>query len=80
MIDNNTLKQRVIGRVRFSHFQADTLWYLTDDDFIFPIPVSETRNDTGGAPLFNSEDKAIYFMRWIRKQMEHMDALVDKLF
>jgi hypothetical protein len=41
------------------------LWYATSDGFKFPVPIADVR--TG---VFNAEDKAILFMRWIRKQID----------
>jgi hypothetical protein len=45
--------------------QVKELWYKTDSGFQFPIPLS----DTEGAE-FPSEDKALVYMRWIRKRIE----------
>lgn len=39
--------------------------------FQFPVPL----NDIGTATL-KSEDKAIYFMRWIRRHLEQSEAAV----
>lgn len=60
-----TLKDRVRGTVNFSHYFDGSLWYKTEDDFSFPVPVSDIGNAT-----FLSTDKAILFMRYIRKHME----------
>ena len=43
------------------------LWYKTESGFQFPIPIA----DTEGAD-FNAEEKAIIFMRWIRKHIERL--------
>lgn len=67
-----TLTQRVKGSVKFSFFRDGSLWYATDDGWEFPIPVDDTANEQGGSPTFPASDKAITYMRWIRK---HMDAL-----
>lgn len=49
-------------KVRFVRYQDRTFWYVTDDGFEFPIDI----DDSLGATLL-AEDKAIFFMRWIRK-------------
>lgn len=59
----------------FSFFREGELWYKTEDGFTFPVPV----NDVGSAVMMNS-DKAILFMRWIRKHMEMLDkAKVEQI-
>jgi hypothetical protein len=67
-----TIKDMIKGRAKFSHFKDGELWYKTEiGDFEFPIPIS----DTSGA-TFLAEDKAIFFMRWIRK---HAKTITDSL-
>lgn len=51
-------------RVTFEFFRAGELHYKTEDGFHFVVPVSDT-----GDAVFKAEDKAIFFMRWIRKQV-----------
>ena len=53
-------------QVEFIKFDSDQLWYKTESEFLFPVPISDT-----GAASFISKDKAILFMRWIKK---HLDA------
>lgn len=64
-----TLKQRVSGVVKFVRFAHQELWYVCEDGFEFPIPLS----DTDGAE-FKAEDKGMFFMRWIRKHIALIDA------
>lgn len=61
-----TLKEMVQNgqTVTFEYYQDNELWYSTECGFMFPVPVS----DTGNA-VFKNEDKATFFMRWIRKQI-----------
>lgn len=68
--DMAQLKIRVQGHVVFDHFRDNVLWYKCEDGYIFPIPLKDTASDQGNAPIFLNSDKAIYFMRWIRKSME----------
>ena len=61
-----TLKEIVKGKTaKFKFYRDGELWYETDDGFDFPIPISDT-----GTGIFKAEEKAIQFMRWIRKQLE----------
>jgi hypothetical protein len=52
-------------KVRFSFYRDRELWYITEDGFEFPVPIEEVGNAT-----FMAEDRAILFMRYIRKHME----------
>lgn len=64
-----TLKDHVLGTVSFSHYYDGNLWYKTSNTgFLFPVPVSDIGNAT-----FNAEDKALLFMRYIRKHRELLD-------
>ena len=60
-----TLKDHVSGPVTFTHYFDGNLWYVTETDFLFPVPIS----DIGNAK-FLATDKGIMFMRYIRKHME----------
>jgi hypothetical protein len=64
-----TLKEMVQDGqlVNFVHFREGELWYRTACGFDFPVPVS----DVGSATMLAS-DKALLFMRYIRK---HRDML-----
>lgn len=66
----STLKERVsAGKVvKFKFFKDSELWYETEDGFEFPVPV----DDTGGA-TFLAQDKAMLFMRYIRKHMAMLE-------
>jgi len=54
--------------VKFIFYKEGELWYVTECGFEFPVPTS----DTQGA-VFNNEDKAIFFMRWIKKHMKMIE-------
>jgi len=56
-------------QVTFVHFKEGELWYRTEDGFDFPLPVS----DVGTATML-ATDKALLFMRYIRK---HVDMLTQ---
>ncbi len=62
LVKNNT--------VRFVHYFDGDLWYeVVGQDFQFPVPLEDT-----GTATFLAEDKAILFMRYIRK---HIGTLND---
>jgi len=56
-------------KVKFLFYKENELWYTTECGFEFPVPT----NDVGTASM-NAEDKAIMFMRWIRK---HINLIND---
>jgi len=49
-------------KVRFTHYKNGELWYATECGFAFPVPIADT-----GDGSFLAEDKALLFMRYIRK-------------
>jgi len=51
-------------RVKFTRYFDGNLWYVTENGFEFPVPVSDIGNAT-----FAAEDKAMLFMRYIRKHI-----------
>jgi hypothetical protein len=73
-MDNDLLKARVKGRVRFTRFVDNTLYYATDDGWVFPVPLEDANNSQGSSPTFLAEDKAMFFMRWIRNAMVAEEA------
>ena len=58
-------------KVRISFYSRGSLWYRTDSGFEFPVPVGD-RHEVGNA-TFLAEDKAIYFMRYIRKHIQFLE-------
>ena len=61
-----TLKEMIVNnqQVRFSFYRDGQLWYETECGFRFPVPIEDA-----GTATFLAEDRAILFMRYIRKQM-----------
>ena len=55
-------------KVRFSFYRDKELWYKTECGFEFSVPIDDIGNAT-----FLAEDKAILFMRYIRKHMEMIE-------
>ncbi len=68
------------GKAVFVYYEDMTLWYRVVYDsheagsktFDFPVPV----NDAGGGK-FLPEDKALTYMRWIRKHLEMLEEAQD---
>ena len=58
-------------KVKISSYSSGNLWYVTDSGFEFPVPVHD-RKEVGNA-TFLAEDKAIYFMRYIRKHIQFLE-------
>jgi hypothetical protein len=54
-------------KVGFLHYKLGELWYRTETGFEFPVPVGDCGNGT-----FLVEDKAILFMRYIRKHVAYL--------
>jgi hypothetical protein len=54
--------------VSFQFYRQGHLHYVTDDGFEFTVPMEET-----GDATFPNRDKAIFFMRWIRKQLDLLE-------
>lgn len=55
-------------QVTFEFYRKGELWYKTEDGFMFPVPVEDTGDGT-----FLKQDKAMIFMRYIRKQLEMIE-------
>jgi len=65
-----TVKEMIVDnqKVRFAFYRDGNLWYETECAFRFPVPVSEA-----GTATFLAEDRAILFMRYIRKQVANVE-------
>jgi hypothetical protein len=68
------IKEMVAGnrQVRFTRYRDGELWYITDDGFEFPVPVADIGNAT-----FLAQDKALLFMRYIRKHLQSIAEAKD---
>jgi len=55
-------------QVNFQYYRDNELWYKTTNGFLFPVPVSDIGNAT-----FMRDDKALLFMRYIRKYKEELE-------
>ena len=54
-------------KVRFLFYRDKQFFYEQEDGFVFPISLEEAN---AGRATFLAEDKAIYFMRWMKKYIE----------
>ncbi len=76
----STLKTRTIKemvennqKVRFRFYRDGQLWYGTECGFEFPVPIADA-----GTATFLAEDKAILFMRYIRKHLEFLKKSIEQ--
>ena len=63
----STIKEMVQNdqRFTFEFYRSGNLWYSTESGFEFPVPISDAGNAT-----FKKEDRAMLFMRYIRKHLK----------
>ena len=54
-------------KVTFQYFRDDEFWYKTDKGLLFPVSLKEAQ---AGRATFLAQDKAIYYMRWIKRYIE----------
>ena len=55
-------------QVHFIFARETQLWYKTTSGFAFPVPFEDMEKGT-----FLRDDKAIYFMRYIRKHLAKVE-------
>ncbi len=74
-LKTRTLKEMVQNnqKVLFRFYRDGHLWYATECGFEFPVPISEA-----GTATFFAEDRAILFMRYIRKHMEFLKKSMEQ--
>lgn len=54
-------------KVKFSLYRDGQFWYETEDGLVFPISMEEVQ---ASKVTLLAEDKAILFMRWMRKYID----------
>lgn len=62
------IKEYIKGECKFQFYKDSSLWYLTENNFLFPVPIQDIGNAT-----FYYTDKGILFMRYIRKYLEFLN-------
>lgn len=70
------IKEMVGGskKVKFAYYRGGSLWYEAENGFKFPVPVSDI-----GEATFLAEDRAMLFMRYIRKELEEQKKAEESL-
>ena len=61
-------------KVRFIYFRDGEFWYETERGFKFPVPLLDATNSKVS---LLAEDKALLFMRWMRKYKDSFENSVD---
>ena len=64
MTQNLDLKTNLQGNSSFVYWRDNAMWYRTESDLLFPIPVA----DLDTAQILSTERSTV-FMRWIRKEI-----------
>lgn len=59
------MKELVKGKVYFQFYRKGELHYKTESGFNFRVPIEDC-----GDGVFLNEDRAIMFMRYIRKELD----------
>ncbi len=75
VLKTRTIKEMVRNnqKVHFRFYRDGQLWYATECGFEFPVPIAEA-----GTATFFAEDRAILFMRYIRKYMEFLAKSMEQ--
>ena len=75
MLKTRSLKEMVRNnqKVTFRFYRDGQLWYATECGFEFPVPTLEA-----GTATFFAEDRAILFMRYIRKHLEFLEKSMEQ--
>jgi hypothetical protein len=61
-------------KVTFLYFRDGEFIYETECGFRFPVPLAEL-----GKATLNASDRAIYFMRYIRKHLDLLKTLKENV-
>lgn len=71
MVSFKDIKSMVSDKklVTFAFYRDNALWYKTECGFEFPVPISDIGNAT-----FLAQDRAILFMRYIRKHIALLEG------
>src|SRR5271157_717349 len=71
----NSIKDMVKDgkKVKFQFYKQNELWYVTECGFEFPVPIEDCGDGT-----FLAEDKAMLFMRYIRKHIKYLDDAIKE--
>jgi hypothetical protein len=64
------IKDCIRSNVEFLYYRKGDLYYRCENGFVFTVPVEDT-----GDASFNATDRAMLFMRWIRKELAKVEAV-----
>jgi len=56
-------------KVRFAYYRDREFWYQHEDGLLFPVALKDVDDPASKATL-PAEEKAMLFMRWMRKYIE----------
>jgi hypothetical protein len=73
-LSNTSIKDMVKDdqKVSFQFYRDGQLWYTTQTGFEFPVPIAEA-----GTATLLAQDRAILFMRYIRKHVEYLTRSLE---
>ena len=60
-MQNTNLKDNIKGNCHFVYYRDNALWYRTEANVVFPVPISDIDQGT-----FLPTERAMMFMRWIK--------------
>lgn len=69
-MDIPNLKECIKGKVVFQFYRKGELHYICENNFGFRVPISDC-----GDASFNREDRAMLFMRYIRKEIKALENI-----
>lgn len=64
-----SIKEHIKGNVEFQFYRDGNLYYKTESGITFPVPIEDIGNAT-----FLRTDKAMLFMRYIRKFLTSIEG------
>jgi hypothetical protein len=60
-------------KVKFIFYKNNDLWYVSETGFEFPVPIDDVGDGT-----FLAEDKALLFMRYIKKHIKFLESAKEQ--
>ena len=72
---NTSIKDMVKDnqKVSFLFYRDGQLWYVTENGFEFPVPIADA-----GTATFLAQDRAILFMRYMRRHIEYLRRSMEE--
>lgn len=63
------LIDHIKGYCTFAYYRDSSLWYKTETNIIFPVPISDV-----GTATFKDVEKGLLMMRYIRKYLNALES------